>query len=89
MDDSTRRDFLTKGSWGLAAAGLAIASPALLPGGRAQAAEPTPAAPAVLEGPLVAYLRDADTGTFSLLVGEREVHFTDRALAARLTHAAR
>jgi hypothetical protein len=92
MENSNRRNFLKHGSLGIAAVGLVAATPSLL-ADRAGAAEPAvptgPTEPAELEGPLVVYLRDARAGRFSLLVGEREVSFTDAALAARLTHAAK
>lgn len=47
------------------------------------------AAPKVTgEGPLVAYIEDVRSGTLSLLVGDREVVVTDRALVARIANAA-
>lgn len=35
-------------------------------------------------GPLVAYVRDAASGEIALMAGDREVLFTDKALASRL-----
>jgi hypothetical protein len=39
-------------------------------------------------GPLVAYVKDAQAGEVSLLVGEREVVVHDRELVARIANAA-
>jgi hypothetical protein len=38
--------------------------------------------------PVVAYVKDPSTGEIALMTGEREVIVHDRALAARLSHAA-
>lgn len=90
MEASDRRTFLRHATLGVAAVGALSAVPRVLDPRPAVAAA-TPAAeltPAELEGPVVAYLRDAHSGQFSLFVGEREVAYTDKAMAARLTRAA-
>lgn len=87
MPDSTRRLFLRTAALGAASLG-AIAGATQLAGPAAATTADSPEdAPGALEGPLVALLRDASTGEFSVMVGEREVHFTDKSLAARLSHA--
>jgi len=41
-----------------------------------------------VDGHIALLLRDPGTGEFSLMVGERTTTFTDKTLAARLTHQA-
>jgi hypothetical protein len=42
----------------------------------------------VMEGPVVAYVRNASAGQISLFVGSREITVHDPAIAAALAHAA-
>ena len=91
MADSNRRDFLRRASFGAAAVGAVAAAPELLLSGTAAAA-PTAAAPPLaalpVDGHIAVLLRDPGKGEFALMVGERTTMFTDKALAARLTHEA-
>jgi len=91
MTDSNRRDFLRRASFGAAAVGAVAAAPELLLSGTAAAA-PAAAAPPLaalpVDGHIAVLLRDPGKGEFALMVGERTTMFTDKALAARLTHEA-
>ncbi len=91
MADSNRRDFLRRASFGAAAVGAVAAAPELLLSGTAAAA-PAAAAPPLaalpVDGHIAVLLRDPGKGEFALMVGERTTMFTDKALAARLTHEA-
>lgn len=95
MPESNRRDFLRRAGIGAAALGAVTAAPALLGAGTAGAATPVAAAPAPapeaapvdMGAPVVAYLEDAPSGEFRLMIGGRSVEFTDKALAARITAA--
>jgi len=42
----------------------------------------------VAGGPVIAYVRDANSGDISIFVGAREITVHDRAVAASLAHAA-
>jgi hypothetical protein len=91
--ESNRRDFLRRAGVGAAALGAVAAAPSLLGAGVAGAAVPAAAVPAPAPeavptdpgAPVVAYLEDATTGEFRLMVGSRSIEFTDKALAARIT----
>ncbi len=88
MVESNRRDFLKRASWGAVGVGAVVAAPELLFAGEAAAApavpvEVAPPAPGVV-GPIVVLLRDAGTGEFTVMHGEKSSTFTDRGLAARL-----
>jgi len=91
MADSNRRDFLRRASFGAAAVGAVAAAPELLLSGTASAA-PAAAAPPLaalpVDGHIAVLLRDPGKGELALMVGERTTMFTDKALAARLTHEA-
>lgn len=93
MTDQSRRDFLKRASAGaVAAAGAVAFGPGLMArsaptlplrkpadGGQDHVADgPVPS------GPLLAYVRDPAKGEISVLVGEHEVVYQDRGLAARL-----
>ncbi len=100
MSPLNRRDFLKRGSVAVAAAGVASTVPAVLPS-LAGAAKPTaarahPGGPeeaedvgGPLDQPLVAHVRNLDTGEIGLFYGDREITYRDRRLAARLHRAAR
>jgi hypothetical protein len=89
MDPVTRRSFLIKGSAGavgaagLAAGGIALSSAA------ADEPELRPDEAADVPGAVLVDIEDAATGEVKILVGEREVSFTDKALVAKVLRAAR
>ncbi|MBO1766766.1 twin-arginine translocation signal domain-containing protein [Allobranchiibius sp. GilTou38] len=88
MAGSNRRNFLKNASLG-AVGVAAVAAPELLFGGAAQAGTPaleTPIPAKGVNGPIVVFLRDAGSGEFTVMHGERSSTFVDKGLAARLTH---
>ncbi len=87
MAGTNRRDFLRKASLGAVGVGAVVAVPEMLFGGAAQAAPPPPEAKPT-DGPIVLLLRDAGSGEFTVMHGEQSSSFTDKGLAARLTHEA-
>ena len=87
MAGTNRRDFLRRASLGAVGVGAAVAVPEMLFGGAAQAA-PLPPAAKPVDGPIVLLLRDPGSGEFTVMHGEQSSTFTDRALAARVTHEA-
>ena len=92
MDPVTRRSFLIKGSAGaVGAAGLAAGGIALSSAAAADTEEPDqqPREAADVPGPVLIEIKDAATGEVEILVGEREVSFTDKALVAKVLRAAR
>jgi hypothetical protein len=89
----SRRLFLTKSSLTVVAAGVVSAMP-VLPSVVSAAETEAPAAEeeAVGEGeslasPLIAHVKNLQTGEVSLYSGEREINILDRGLAARLFNA--
>ena len=97
MAPLNRRDFLKRGSMAVAAAGVASAVPMALPAlAGAVTTAPTNAEDAGeaaetgghLDQPLVAHVRDLDTGEIGLFYGAHEVVYRDRKLAAQLHRAA-
>ena len=87
MTQVSRRRFLSHGSLGVVLAGALAAVPGLstvlrmpatVPGGAGAAAEP-----------LIAHVRDLQTGEIALMVGTNHVIHRDADLAARLYNAAR
>ncbi len=91
MTGTNRRDFLRRASFGAVAVGAVAAAPELLLSASASAATPGVTPPPTakpLDGPIVLLLRDAGSGEFTVLHGEQSSTFTDKALAARLTHEA-
>jgi len=97
MAPLNRRDFLKRGSMAVAAAGVASALPMALPAlAGAVTTAPTSAEDAGeaaetgghLDQPLVAHVRDLDTGEIGLFYGDHEVVYRDRKLAAQLHRAA-
>ena len=72
MSQTSRRGFLAASGTGVAA--IAIA-PAIIGAESADAAPPP-------EGAVVAYIKDASTGSVAVMAGEREVVVTDKALVA-------
>jgi hypothetical protein len=95
MDPVTRRSFLIKGSAGAVgaaglAAGLAAGGLALSSAAAADTKDPELRPDeADVPGPVLVEIKDAATGEVEILVGEREVSFTDKALVAKVLRAAR
>lgn len=90
MEAVNRRGFFRQAGLGVAAAAAVTTAPKLFATPSTAGAVPVAdVQPVALEGPVVAYLRNAHTGEFSLLVGEREVRYTNKAMAAQITRAAR
>jgi hypothetical protein len=88
MESVNRRSFLIKGSAGAAAvAGVVGGGFALTSLGDGDEAA-LPAGAAELDGPVLVQISDASTGEVSVLAGEREVTFRDRALVAKVLRAA-
>ena len=90
----SRRAILVKSSLGLAAAGaltMMPALPALTSTAASEAPEVDSIAPesASLDAPLIAHVKDLQSGEMSLYAGEREVVVRDPALAARLFNVAK
>jgi hypothetical protein len=90
----SRRIFLTRSSMTAVAVGVASAMPAL-PSVVTTAETEAPAAEEQIgEGdslatPLIAQVKNLQTGEVSLYSGEREISILDRGLAARLFNAAK
>jgi hypothetical protein len=91
MAEHNRRAFLRSAGLGAAAVGAAAVIPA-------QPADAASRRAAGLEASLndvpagaslVAHVRDPKAGTIALMMGDREVVITDRALTAQLLHAVR
>jgi hypothetical protein len=76
MSQTSRRGFLAASGTGVAA--IAVA-PVIMGADSATAASSPP------EGAVVAYIKDAATGSVAVMAGEREVVVTDKALVATLT----
>ena len=91
MDPVTRRSFLIKGTAG------AVGTAGVLAGGWALTRDDDASAEPALrpeeldgvDGPVVVEVTDAAAGEVDVLVGEREVKFTDKALVAKVLRAAR
>ncbi|MBO0730803.1 MAG: twin-arginine translocation signal domain-containing protein [Acidimicrobiaceae bacterium] len=97
MPGLSRRTFLTRGSLVVAAGGVASALPgvgSLLQVTEADAPELTGAASdaevaaAEGSGPLVAHVKDLQTGEISLYRGEQEITVRNPSMAAQLHRAA-
>jgi len=86
MSKLSRRAFLSSAGavTGAAAMGAAAGVPALA-GAAGLAKAPSGPLP---EGPVVAYVRNAQKGELAVVVGEREVAVKDAALVRRIVDAA-
>lgn len=87
MNNLTRRTFMTRGSVGVAFA----AAIAAIPGAASVLRHSTPSIPnltAASDEPLIAHVRDLNSGEIALLIGTREVVYKDVELAGRLYAAA-
>jgi hypothetical protein len=94
MPALSRRLFITRSSLTVAAAGLVSSLPALpaaVSEGEAEAPELDSAVSdtEALTAPLVAHVKDLQTGEMSVYSGEREIVLRNPALAARLVKAAK
>lgn len=87
MEPVTRRSFLVTGSVGAAGAATAFGTGWALSSASDNEAALSQNEVDDLNGPLVVQLKDAAAGELEVLYGEREVVFTDKALAARLVRA--
>lgn len=90
MDKLTRRSFLKTAGLATGAAAVA-ATPGLSAASAAAEEQPTVIEPTAPPPPelVVAYVRDAGRGEVTVLWGENETTYRDRALAKRLQKAAR
>jgi hypothetical protein len=97
MSGVNRRDFLTRGSLTVAAAGLVATVPGLtsaLAMGESEAPAASDAVTAdeavgTMSEPVVAHVRDLATGEIGVYSGTQEVVFRDPTLARRLFNATR
>lgn len=87
MEPVTRRKFLVTGSVGAAGAATAFGTGWALSSGSDNESALTQDEIDAVNGPLVVQVKDPAAGELEVLVGEREVVFTDKALAARLLRA--
>lgn len=87
MSNLTRRSFLTRSSIGVATAAALAAIPGAAIVTRQARRSATWNPTATLDEPLMAHVRDLNSGEILLLVGTREVVYKDVELARRL-HAA-
>jgi anaerobic selenocysteine-containing dehydrogenase len=92
MDDLSRRDFLKRGSIGVAAGAVAISSGAAIGNAvAANAKEHTTEGGAAeqTDEPIVAYVQRGAHGEVHLMVGEQEIVHRDKNLARQIIRAAR
>ncbi len=88
MSDHSRRNFLKTASIGAAAVGTLAVAPA------AASAAPASADAHELDngkahnGSFTVWVKNASTGKIAVMVGESEIHYTDRKLAKRLARLA-
>jgi hypothetical protein len=94
MPEFSRRNFLKRSSVAVATAGAAASLPglpSLLSSSQSDAqsveADISDILPATSDQPLVAHIKDLQSGEMSLFQGEREMTFRDPQLAARLYRA--
>ena len=87
MEPVTRRSFLVKGSVGAAGAATAFGTGWAMSSAMDGESALSESELKDLNGPLVAQVTDAKAGTVAVLVGEREVTITDKALVATLLRA--
>jgi len=82
MADLTRRKFLAQASLGVAGSGVALTALGKLnlPGSSASSRK----ARAAKQGPIVAHIRNAETGEVAVMTGSKEVVFKDTELVDRL-----
>ena len=88
MSDHSRRNFLKTASIGAAAVGTLAAVPAVASAAPATADTHPLDSGKAHAGSFTVWVKNADTGTLAVLVGESEVTYTDRKLAKRLARIA-
>ncbi len=89
MDPVSRRSFLVRGSAGAAAAAAATGGGITALAGAAGAAPQSHAEVEELDQPVIVRVLDASAAQVELLVGDREVVFTDKKLVATVLRATR
>ena len=82
MADLTRRKFLAQASLSVAGSGVALAALGKLPIPRSSASSRK--ARAASRGPIVAHVRNAETGEVAVMTGNTEVVYRDPELVERL-----
>ena len=82
MADLTRRKFLAQASLSVAGSGVALAALGKLPLPRSSATSRK--ARAASQGPIIAHVRNAETGEVALMTGSKEVVYRDPELVERL-----
>ena len=82
MADLTRRKFLAQASLSVAGSGVALAALGKLP--LPCASESSRKARAASQGPIVAHVRNAETGEVAVMTGSKEVVYRDPELVERL-----
>ena len=82
MADLTRRKFLARASLTVAGSGVALAALGKLPMTAAKAS--TKRARSSSAGPIVAHVRNAETGEVAVMTGTEEVVYRDPELVDRL-----
>ena len=82
MADLTRRKFLAQASLGVAGSGVALAALGKLPLPRSSASGRK--ARAANRGPIVAHVRNAETGEVAVMTGSKETVYRDPELVDRL-----
>lgn len=85
----SRRAFLSRGSLGVAVAGALAVVPGMSAILKLPATQPTRGGLPMTAEPLVAHLRDLNTGEIALLAGTNKLIVHDVDLASRLYAAAR
>jgi hypothetical protein len=89
MDPVSRRSFLVRGSAGVAGAAAATGGGITALAGAAGAAPLSEDEVAELGQPVIVRVLDASTAEVEVLVGDREVVFTDKKLVATVLRATR
>jgi hypothetical protein len=89
MEPTTRRSFLVKGGVGAAGVAAGVGTGFALTDMGSADSELSQAELDELDQPMVIHVADAKAGKLEVLVGEREVVFTDKALVAKVLRATR
>ena len=89
MDPVSRRSFLVRSSAGVAGAAAVAGGGIVAMTGVAGAAPLTEEELGELDQPVMLSIRDAAAGEVAVLVGDREVLFTDRSLVANVLRASK
>jgi len=89
MEPSTRRSFLVKGGVGAAGVAAGLGTGITLANGASAEPELSDNELEELDQPMLIHVSDAKAGKVEILVGEREVELTDKALVAKVLRATR